>query len=176
MESTKTSPIKGLTVRQARFANAYFSTNLNTRKAMRIAGYSESTNPDRVRDNPAVAAYIQRQARKVTGKLEITRERVVAEMGKIAYTDMREFAEWGETSMKLKDSETLDVASHAAVKSISIKPGKFGPSVAIRLHDKVRALEKLGQWVKLGESEKGSEFRRIHTGVPHHEPLPEDDE
>ena len=172
MSREKTSPSKGLSARQLKFVNAYFATNLNAAKALKIAGYSDKTHSATVLLNPKVVAYIEDQAKKVMDKMEITAERLMAEMCKIAHSDIRDVVECKDNTLSIIDFDELD-PSAAAIQSVAIRPTKYGKVLSIKMHDKVRAISQLAQWAKLGQPGEGVNLQRIKTNVPHHEPLPE---
>ena len=166
MNRKKPSDGKGLSARQLKFVSAYFATSLNYRKALRIAGYSENTKSAEVLDNPRVAAYISKQAKKITDRHEISRERFLAEVCKITFSNISDVVTWDETGLTLKPSVEIDIGALAAVQSITVRSTKYGQSISVKMHDKVRALAKLAEGGP-------ATLRKIYTNVPHHEALPE---
>lgn len=79
-------------------------------------------------------------------------ERVTDEYEEIAFANIKDFAEWSEGELTLIASEDIDERKARAIKSI--KQTQYG--LAIEMHDKMGALEKLGRrFKKLHRPDKG---------------------
>lgn len=165
--------IKGeLTVRQQLFVHHYLAS-FNATEAAKRAGYSRK-NPRQagasLMSNSIIVAEIQRRMAVILGKMEISANRVIAEMAQIALSDVGEVVEWGPDGLTLKDSKTLDPSALAGIKSVTERPTKHGMSLSVVLHDKVKALQTLGTWLKIGQPDEGT-GARLSTGIPHGEPV-----
>lgn len=84
-----------LTPKQQRFADEYL-IDLNATAAYKRAGYASKGNAAEVSAcqllrSPKVASYVAMKQSKLQEKLEITKERVVAEYAKLAFLDPRKF-------------------------------------------------------------------------------------
>lgn len=117
--------------------------------------------------NPIIVAEIQRRMAVLVSKMEVTQERVLAEMCKIAFSSLDELATWGKDGLTLKESTGLDPSALAAVRTIVEKHTKYGQSLAISLHDKVKCLQVLGNWLGLANQDSSRLGPRVATGVPH---------
>lgn len=140
--------MKPLTAQQEAFAVAVASgaTQLN---AYRLA-YPRA---QRWKDNAAtaaasnlagaanVAARIVELQRKAADANEVTVERIVAELAKIAFGDLRDVMVWGGRGLVLKDSQTLNDAAAGALSEVS--QGQYG--LKVKRHDKVAALKLLAE-------------------------------
>lgn len=164
-----------LTPKQELFVKEYL-IDLNATQAALRAGYSEKTARQIGQENlskPAIMQEIQKNMNVRAERVEISADRVLQELGAIAfhdvndvvYVDTRDYISgWKEVK---KETETepevkepiLDVAQMVIVKDLSeltplqrksiasIKQGKEG--IEIKFHDKIKAMELLGKHMKL---------------------------
>lgn len=159
-----------LTAKQQRFVEEYL-VHFNATQAAICAGYSPKyagQNADKLLKNTNVAAEIHARRTAVSKKLEITQERVLQELAAIGFARATDFvsvetvqaeklgihpitgevvmlpAGW-EQYVRVIDTVELSPVQQAAVASI--KQGRNG--VEVKFHDKVRALEKLGNHLGL---------------------------
>ena len=74
-------------------------------------------------------------------RLGITRERVLEEMRRIAFSDLSRIADWrsGEDGLQVKPSKELDEADAAAVAEI-VASASTGKIYRIKMHDKTPGL------------------------------------
>lgn len=149
-----------LTAKQKAFVQEYL-IDLNATQAAIRAGYSKK-NADKigpeVLGKTRVQAALQAAMDERAKKLEITPERVLLEIARLAFSDMRNYSDWGPTGVTLKDSSTLTVDQAAAVAEVSKTETKDGGSLRFKLHDKKGNLEMLAKHLGM-LSEK-----HIHTG------------
>jgi phage terminase small subunit len=83
----------------------------------------------------------------------VTVERIVSELVKVAFGDLRQVMTWGPSGMALRDSEALDEKDAATVAEVSQTVSKDGGSLKVKRHDKVKALELLGRHVGAFETD-----------------------
>ena len=136
-----------LTPKQAEFVRQYL-VDLNATAAAIRAGYSERTaksQGQRLLTNVDVSAALAAAKAEREQRTEITQDRVVSELAKIAFADPRELMEWGPEGVKLKDSAELTEEQAASVAEVSETTTKDGGSLRLKKHDKVKALELLGR-------------------------------
>ena len=136
-----------LTPKQAEFVRQYL-VDLNATQAAIRAGYSEKTAyriGAELLQKTSVAEAIATAQAKREQRTEITADRVVSELAKIAFADPRELMEWGPEGVKLKDSAELTEEQAASVAEVSETTTKDGGSLRLKKHDKVKALELLGR-------------------------------
>lgn len=147
-----------LTVGQERFAQLVALGRMPDGKPFTQEGaYKEA---HQCRDTPAVGvraskmAHLPKVAARIAelrasilqpalDKAQITEQKLIDEWGKIAFTDLGDFMEWGPSGSKLKAIEDLTPAQRAAVAEVTQTVTKDGGTIRLRLHDKHKALEAL---------------------------------
>ncbi|MBA8838348.1 phage terminase small subunit [Ochrobactrum sp. RH2CCR150] len=106
-----------LTAKQERFVAEYL-IDLNATQAAIRAGYSEKTaqqQRSRLLLNVLVQEAIAKGREKTAAKLEITKERIVDELAKIAFADIRKAVRWGKSPI----DTSLDNAKAVRAEPIS---------------------------------------------------------
>lgn len=141
-----------LTAKQERFVAEYL-IDLNATQAAIRAGYSEKTadqQGSRLLANVKVAAAIAEAKAKREKRTGITQDRVVAELAKLGFYDIRKAVRWGAKPTISDDGETvypvemvasedMDADTAAAVSEVSLT----AQGVKIKMADKRAALEAL---------------------------------
>lgn len=138
----------GLTNRQLKFIE-FYCQNQNGAEAARQAGYSEASanrSAYRLLNDPAVKSIIDERLEKQLDKLEITGERILAELAKIAFADISDIVDLTNNSITVEDFKKLSQEQRACIASA--KKDKHG-NIILTFHDKIAALTKLGQHKKL---------------------------
>ena len=156
-----------LTDKQARFVEEYL-VDLNAAQAAIRAGYSARTAREQgyqLLQRPDVAAAVEAAQVKRAERTGITADRVLTELAKIGFSDLRKAVSWrantsevgedpetGEPTLRsfnevaLVDSDKIDDDTAAALSEVSqTKEG----ALKIKLHDKKGALELLGRHLGL---------------------------
>lgn len=139
--------MRKLTRKEARFIQEYL-IDLNATKAAIRAGYSEKSAANIGNENcrkPLIQAAIFKELDKRAKRTNITQDRVIIELKRIALSNMADFARWDGNTVNLKESDTLSRAKTAAVQEISEVVTEAGGRTKIKHHDKIRALELLGR-------------------------------
>lgn len=144
-----------LTPKQARFVAEYL-IDLNAAAAARRAGYSERT-ADRIgHENlrkPEIAAAVSEAQADRARRTEITQDRVLQELARIGFADIRRVMEWDRESVRFVPSAELGDDAALAIAEVSSETKTFtgdaGTEVTVKLRmklcDKLGALEKLGK-------------------------------
>ena len=158
--------------RRARFVTEY-GLDCNATQAAIRAGYSPKTartTGGRLMQNDAVAAEITAIAREIGGRLEITQERIMAELAKVAFSDIGRAVTWGPCQKKLYNNDTGQIIGESA--GVGVKPsdeidadtrhaiaeiseGRNG--FKIKFHDKLGALVKLGMQLGMFRERKSGD-------------------
>ena len=150
-----------LSPKQKRFVAEYL-VDLNATQAAIRAGYSPRRGAQNgyelLRKGPVAQAIATRQA-ELAGRIGVTVEKIVAELARIGFSDIRDVVQWravpsgngageGETSARVvnvidvKSADELTPQAAAAIAELSLQPsGGF----RLRLHDKRAALVDLGK-------------------------------
>lgn len=136
-----------LTPKQQRFVEEYLIDLNGTQAAVR-AGYSEKTaepQASRLLSNVKVAAAVARAQEMQSRRTQVTADKVIAELAKLGFSDMRDFASWGPGGISLKQSDEMTDKDAACVSEVSETTTEHGGSLRFKLHDKKGALELLGK-------------------------------
>jgi phage terminase small subunit len=143
-------PTQSLTPLQKRFAEEYI-IDLNGSAAYLRAGYrAKSDNiaavgASNLLRNTNVASYIQELRSQRSLSTGITAERVLKELGRLAFSDVRSVMEFSSRGVKVIASTELDDDAAAAISEITETRGEFSGSIKVKLHNKVQALKLLAQ-------------------------------
>ena len=147
-----------LTPKQIRFVDEYM-VDFNATQAAIRAGYKAKTAHVIGAENlrkPKIAEEIARRQKDLQRRTEVTQDRVVKELARVAFADASDYVcvetltyenEDGTVSpiqvVSPKDTDTLSDDQRAAIASI--KQGANG--VEVKLCDKLKALELLGRHI-----------------------------
>lgn len=164
-----------LTPKQAKFVQEYL-VDFNATQAAIRAGYSEKTAHSagpRLLENVGVRAAIEAKGKRAVAKLDVTVERVVAELAKIGFSNLADVTDWGVKEVAIgfdADGKRLraeDVGDAAVVQYVDAPfvtpinrddlPADVRAAVSevaltkdgfkIKLHDKASALQQLGRYL-----------------------------
>lgn len=146
-----------LTAKQVRFVDEYL-VDFNATQAAIRAGYKAKTAHVIGAENlrkPKIAEEIARRQKDLQKRTEISQDRVVKELARIAFADVTDYAyvmqaiiERDGVKVPVESAvikETYDLTDDQRAAIASIKQGANG--VEIKLHDKIKALELLGRHI-----------------------------
>lgn len=149
-----------LTPKRARFVDEYL-IDLNATQAAIRAGYSIKTAGqigDELLKKPQVVAALQVAMKRREQRTEITQDKVLRELAKIGFADIRNAVQWGDTEVRMCDSEDgSDLVPYygIALKSSSEIDDDTAAAIAevaqtrdglkIKFHDKRAALVDIGR-------------------------------
>lgn len=160
-----------LTAKKRLFADEYL-IDLNATQAAIRAGYSKRTASqigEQLLRKLEVQEYLQERMKARSERTEITQDRVLQELAKIGFSDIRKAVKWG-SEVLVRDAETgeqvivhgiavidsaeIDDDTAAAIAEIS--EGRDG--LKVKLHDKRAALVDIGRHIGM--------FKQVleHTG------------
>ena len=147
-----------LTPKQMRFVDEWL-IDFNGKQAAIRAGYSAKTaeaTAARLLRNVKVQAEISRRQKDLQKRTEVSQDRVVKELARIAFANATDYAhvetrtveksdgaEASSQTVVLRDTAELSADQCAAIAGI--KQGTNG--VEVKLHDKIKALELLGRHI-----------------------------
>lgn len=142
---------------QERFCQEYLK-DLNAKRAAARAGYSEKTAQEqgsRLLSKVNVQQRVQELMEKRAKRVEISSDKILAELARIAMTDISvAFNERGE----LKPLKDIPKSVRRAIASVEIEQlfegfgrdrTQIGYTKKVKLWDKLKALELLGKHLKL---------------------------
>lgn len=142
-----------MNVRQLRFAQEYALSGNATHAAV-AAGYSKSSAPVtgmRLLDHPDVREEIDRMKKVGTSKMELTQERVLAEIMRMAFLDVGELAtvsEDGKTLMLNRAEQIRELPEDVRRAIVGWKHDSNG-NLEVKLSDKSKALDQLARHLTL---------------------------
>ena len=149
-----------LNPKQERFVAEYL-VDLNASQAAIRAGYNRRSAKNhgyRLLRTGSVAEAVATAQADLAGKIGVTVERIVTELARIGFADIRDVVQWrsvpaatdmheGKTnaraiSVEVKNADELTPHAAAAIAELSLQPSG---SVRVKLHDKRAALVDLGK-------------------------------
>lgn len=164
---------KGLSEREKRFVQEYL-IDLNATQAAKRAGYSEHSARAIGSENlskPDIQEAIQEAMEKRSKRTQVSQDRVVLELARVAFSNIRKYVSWGPNGVDLGYSENLEEDDAACVAEVSETVTEAGGSRKFKLHDKIKALELLGKHLGIykkdgesgsdGSSESNSNERKL---------------
>lgn len=144
-----------MTPKQERFVAEYL-VDLNATQAAVRAGYSAKTadtQGPRLLGNVGVSGAIAKGQSRVLAKAEVTAERVLKELGRLAFSDVRKlFDDKGNLlAIKSLDDETAPAVAGVEVvkRNVDSGDGKTDDIHKIKIWDKPRSLEMLAKHFSL---------------------------
>ncbi len=151
---TKPKAGEKLTPRQKLFVQEYLK-DMNASRAYRAAGY-RSGNDEAVQASASRLLWSAKLSRAVHGELlkrfttsEITADRVLRELARIAFSNMADFLRVNPDGSFVIDLSNVDRDAGAAICDAATTEGEHSKSVKIKLHSKLSALDMLGKYLKL---------------------------
>lgn len=146
-----------LNEKQRRFTVEYVKDFNGTQAAIR-AGYSErgaDVTAARLLGNARVSALIAEHVKAGEARAAVTQDRVVQELARIAFADIRNVMSWDGERSTFKPSTELDDDAARAIASVKERTtrteARNGESVTyletreLKMYDKLKALEMLGR-------------------------------
>lgn len=148
--------------RRERFVAEYLANGGNGTQAWLAASPTASLGSARVQasrmlSDPRVQALLDKAKSKVLKKLEITTERVIGELAKIGFSDIRNAVVWTRRGVRLRPSHAIDDDTAAAISEVSQGPH----GVRVKMYDKRAALVDIGKYT--GAFKDGPEIGAVVT-------------
>jgi phage terminase small subunit len=123
-----------------------FLVDQNAAEAARRAGYSPEhakSIAHVLRQQPKIAERIEAAQAKRRERKSITADRVLEELGRMAFSNMADYVKWGSDGIELRDNVLLDEDQTAAVADV--EPKGNGKVTRLKLYDKLAALNALAR-------------------------------
>ncbi len=145
--------MKQLTKKEITFSQEYIIKQ-NGAASARAAGYSQKTAKEiafEILRRPHVKAYINELNEERAKRLEISADRVLEELAKIAFVDPTNIFDVDKDGNLTFQGNLSDLLpeERACIAEVSQTITEKGGSTKIKLHDKLSALEKIGKHLKL---------------------------
>lgn len=151
MSDKPTNPFRKLTQKEQLFVEEYLKSFNATQSAIR-AGYSETSSRAIGQENltkHAVRWEINEVLSKRTKAANITQERVIQELRRIAFADLTHVTRWNESGVTPIPSDELQKQHSASISEVSEHVNAHASSIKIKQHDKLKALELLGKFLSM---------------------------
>ncbi len=141
-----------LTPKRQRFVQEYL-VDLNATQAAIRAGYSEPTGAAIGSENltkPEIALAIREAKAQRSRRTEVTADRVLEELARIAFASISDAVEWHSDGATVKASSELSPEVLAAVSEVSETRHRDGSvAVKVKMHDKLAALNKVADHLRM---------------------------
>jgi phage terminase small subunit len=141
-------PVKiSLTEKRKRFAREY-AVDLNATQAAIRAGYARNCanrTAYTLMHDPGVAAEVHRNMQAVSVKIDVTANKVLKELARIAFADLAAIVKIDHGRVRMIDTDALTIDQRSAIARIA----ETENGVKIDMHDKTKALELLGRYLAL---------------------------
>ena len=152
------NPATGLTDKQQRFCEEYLR-DFNATAAYLRAGYSGNTttarqNGSKLLTNTNIQAYLSTLRQRVGDRAEVTLERTMQEIARLAFSDITTALTFDENGVKFKSSTQLPKDVRAAIASVSSTETarefrgetEIKVTYSMKMHNKVAALNLLADF------------------------------
>ena len=165
-----TAKIIKLSKADERFCQEYI-IDLNGAQAYIRAGHKVSAstakvNASRMLTFANVQARIQQLIEERSKRTEITADKVIKELGRVAFSNMKEYAEWDKNGVDLKPSSELTEAQAVVVEAVKETVSKEGGTLSIKLFNKLNALEMLSKYFNLFKEPPQQDININIIGAP----------
>ncbi len=110
-----------LSYQHQRFADEFVACDGNGAKAAVRAGYSKRRARQTAHDlvtNRDIAEEIEKQRRRLAEKVQVKAEKILAEYMRIAFSDIRDVAEWTGKKLRLRASKDIDPDAAAVIAEV----------------------------------------------------------
>ncbi len=166
---------RGMTDQMFLFCQGYVKRGFKDAPGAYLEAYPKcgekaaESSASRTLRNAKVSAYLAEVQAKAQERTQITADQVLAELGKLGFADMRDYADWGPDGVTLKASSGMEPGMTAAVCEVTETVGEKGGSIKFKLHDKRAALELIGKHFGMFTDRRADEY----GGEPAEEMTPE---
>lgn len=103
---------------------------------------------------PLLRAAVNEKLKEAADEQDLSPSRVIQEHASIAFSNMNDYVACGNYGdIVIKDINQLSPEKQAAIKSIEVKPGVYGLTSKLTLHDKHTSLKALGEMMGIVASD-----------------------
>lgn len=163
-----------LSPKQEKFIREYLKDNNATKAAVR-AGYSKKTARQagqRLLTNVVIKQRVEKVAVKVLDKIELDAGMVIKELMALAFTNTADFIDWTDKDCRIIPKADIPKDKLKALSELTVKQNiikeisdededgeetvtmqQINVEYKVKTYDKTKALDKLGQYLKLWNSD-----------------------
>ena len=142
-----------LNTRQQKFVEHYLITGVASQAAIR-AGYSPASAwsaASRLKRDRRVANAIRIGRANEARRAQISHERVLTELARVAFSDIGEILDWtSDEDITLRPR--LEISPHDRAAIAELAPRRYGKGPRIKLHSKTHALDTLARLLGVNDS------------------------
>ena len=152
-----------LTPKQHQFINEYL-VDFNATKAATRAGYSAKTAyslGQRLLKQVEIQEALVQRRQEIFDANDLTPEKVISELAKIAFASMDTYTTWGPLGVRLVPSDQLPEGAAAAVAEVTESITDKSYNLRFKLHDKAASLDKLLKYLQWKQEHMGLEARIV---------------
>lgn len=164
----RTNAVKILSEKERIFVEEYLRNGRNGQKAYKVAWSNQTgmkprqigTRVTKLLRKEEIVARIEaanlvesKVISKIAEKHAITKERIIEELAKLAFSNPKEVMEWDENGVRVKSSSEMTDAAAASIVDMSMSSTKEGKNVKVKLSDKRAALVDLGKHLGMFKEE-----------------------
>ena len=135
---------KGTANRYEKFAKAYIANGQNATQAAIEAGYSPNgagVTGSKLLKHPKIMPMITSMSARILDKMELSAERTLREIARIAYSDTRKLYNADGTLKHMSEWDDDTAAAVASLETVELPDGQ-GRAHKIKAWDKIGALDK----------------------------------
>lgn len=139
-------------IKQHNFARNYPLCQNNGTQAAIKAGYSAhaaAAQASTLLSHPHVSILTGHYMALAAKQCDIDTIMVLKELGRVGFSNIKDFVEWKGDRFEVKDSDDIPREIAAAIQEITKVDGPYGSTIKIKLHPKLEALTKIGQYLKM---------------------------
>lgn len=157
-----------LSAKKQRFVTEYLVDLSKTAAAIR-AGYSAKTANQigyRLALEPAIATEIARQRAVLEKRTQLSVERTLRELGRLAHSDIADIARWTAAGgLAVLDLDAIPAEARAAIKKITETRSGREIKLTVELHDKLGALRLLAAHQGIGSAPPEGEDEDVEKHI-----------
>lgn len=170
----------GLTQKERLFADLYIlNPQMSGAEVVRQAGYKVTTNDSahsrstQILAIPAVKAYIEKRRAKLAAKTEITQEKVLAELAKLAFANQLDYMTVQDDGLAHVDLSKMTRDQAAAIQELTVDEYVEGKGedarevrkVKLKLADKRAALVDVGKTLGMFTEKSGVNATQVNVTI-----------
>lgn len=146
-----------LTAKQSLFVKEYLKDRNATQAAIRagFTGAHVEKYAWELMQNKEIAFLIEKELGELKArakkKAQVSEERWLKEVARIAFFDPADVAEWSSRTVELKDSSDVPAGARRLISEISSTSTQFGKNVKVKFHSKIQALGMIQDYLGLSK-------------------------
>jgi len=134
------------------------------KKIYRCSDKAAEAGSSRLMKNPQIQAYITELKNKRAERTQITADKVLQELARMAFSNISDYLTFGPGGVILKDSEKLTEGQLACISQISEHETERGAKrLSFKLYDKIKALELIGNHLAMFDKDRNRDADKEKT-------------